>query len=303
MSFVAAQRINMVPLTYCFPWVKGSREERKQWMREFAEAGADHIVLTSELLGKGCGDTGFLLDLARDMREFGLDFVDSHALWGTWSDPGMPLGEWREAMLLRHQLAFRFCLRFGVETMAFHTGNTFNSIFGAKLTLDDYYRALTDSLEVLLPEAEKCGVVIALENQWTPLNHSSVLLKVMEYFDSKHLGLCYDTGHGHLTEQGMNFPETTVVPAIWNDLGVPVKWEERLAEKFSPWLVNCHLHDNHGSRDDHLPPGQGTVDWARIKNVLRNSPRLRSIQNESSPHGGSITEFCRSFRDLFRDFE
>ena len=119
----------MVPLTFCFPWCKGSREERKEWMREFSEAGAQHLVLTSELLGKGCADTGFLLDFARDMREFGLDFVDSHALWGTWSDPGMPLAEWREALLLRHRLAFQFCLRFGVETMAFHTGNTFNSIF------------------------------------------------------------------------------------------------------------------------------------------------------------------------------
>ena len=291
----------MVPLTFYYPWLKGDREERKQWMREFAEAGAYHIVLSSELLKAGCGDTGFLLDFSRDMREFGLDFVDSHALWGTWSDPGMPLEEWREALLLRHRLAFRFCLRFGVDTMAFHTGNTFNSVFGEKLTLDDYCRALTDSLEILLPEAEKCGVIIALENQWTPLNHSSVLLKIMEHFDSKHLGLCYDTGHGHLAEQGMNFPETTVVPAIWNDLGVPVKWEERLAEKFSPWMVSCHLHDNHGSRDDHLPPGQGTVDWARIKKVLRDSPRLRNIQNESSPRGVSVAEFCRSFQDLFRD--
>ena len=293
----------MVPLTFCFPWGKGSREERKQWMREFAEAGAQHLVLTSELLGKGCADTGFLLDFHRDMREFGLDFVDSHAFWGTWSDPGMPLAQWRGTMLLRHKLAFQFCLRFGVDTMAFHTGNTFNSIFGAELTLDDYCRALTNSLEVLLPEAEKCGVTIALENQWTPLNHSSVLLKVMEYFRSEQLGLCYDTGHGHLMEQGMNFPETTVVPAIWNDLGVPVKWEEKLAEKFSPWMVNCHVHDNHGSRDEHLLPEQGTVDWPRMKKVLRDSPRLRSIQNESALHGASIAEFCRSFREFFRDFE
>ena len=291
----------MVPLTFCFPWCKGSREERKEWMREFAEAGARHLVLTSELLGKGCADTGFLLDFHRDMSEFGLDFVDSHALWGTWSDPGMPLAKWRETMLLRHQLAFRFCRRFGVDTMAFHTGNTFNSIFGAELTLDDYYRALADSLEALLPEAEKCGVIIALENQWTPLNHSSVLLKVMEDFHSENLGLCYDTGHGHLAEQGMNFPETTVVPKIWNDLGVPVKWEEDLAEKFSPWMVNCHVHDNRGSRDEHLPPGQGTVDWPRIKKVLRDSPRLRSIQNESALHGASVAEFCRSFQELFQD--
>ena len=236
-----------------------------------------------------------------DMKEFGLDFVDSHALWGTWSDPGMPLAEWKEILLLRHRMAFLFCRRFGVRTMAFHTGNTCNSLFGKNLTLEDYYNALIRSLEILLPEAEKCGVVIALENQWTPLNHSRQLLRVMNYFQSPNLGLCYDSGHGNLTEKGMLFPETTCVPVLWKDLGIPVEWEENLIEKFSPWMVNCHLHDNNGIADEHKLPGDGTVDWARIKSVLRTSPRLQSIQNESESQEHSIARICGRFRELFHD--
>ena len=67
----------MIPLTYCYPWTKGTRDEQKQWMREFAESGVKHLVLTSNLFGEGCRDTGYLLTFYQDMQEFGLDFVDS----------------------------------------------------------------------------------------------------------------------------------------------------------------------------------------------------------------------------------
>ena len=292
----------MIPLTHCYAWTQGSREEQKNRMREFAENGAEHLVLTSSLLAEGAKDSGYLMTFAADMKEFGLDFVDSHAFWGTWSDPGMPMAEWREIMLLRHQMAFRFCNRFGVRTMAFHTGNTFNNIFGKELTLEDYYDALIRSLEILLPEAEKYGVIIALENQWTPLNHSRQLLRALEHFHSPYLGLCYDSGHGNLTEKGSLFPGETCVPSVWNNLGIPVEWEENLIEKFSPHLVNCHLHDNNGIMDEHKLPGQGTVDWQRIKTVLRRSPQLQCIQNECSSKDLSIAQFCGPFRDLLQDF-
>ena len=291
----------MIPLTHCFGWTKGSRDDQKNWMREFADAGAKHLVLTNSLLAEGAKDSGYLMTFAADMKEFGLDFVDSHAHWGAWADPGLPAEEWREIMLLRHRMAFRFCRHFGVRTMAFHTGNTFNSAFGKELVLEDYFNALIRSLEILLPEAEKCGVVIALENQWTPLNHSRQLLRVMEHFRSPNLGLCYDSGHGNLTEKGAQFPGRTCVPPIWNDLGVPVEWEENLIEKFAPWMVNCHLHDNNGIADEHKLPGQGTVDWTRIRKVLHASPRLQNIQNECSPYVFSVAEICSAFDELLQD--
>ena len=139
----------MIPLTHCFGWTKISCDEQKNRMREFADAGAKHLVLTNGLLAEGLKDSAYLMTFADDMKEFGLDFVDSHALWGMWSDPGLPAEEWREIMLLRHRMAFRICQYYGVRTMAFHTGNTFNSIVGAGLTLEDYRRSLIDSLEIL----------------------------------------------------------------------------------------------------------------------------------------------------------
>ena len=283
-------------LTHWLPWTQWSRDERKIRMRELADAGEFHIVLTSALLEAGVAKTAYLRDFLADMREFGLGFTDSHAINGTWADPGMPLAEWKEIVLLRHRMSLQYCARFGVTTMAFHTGNTLNSIYGKNLTFDDYYRSLVRSLEILLPEAEKCGVVIALENQWTPLNHSRHLLRIVGEFDSPNLGLCYDTGHGNLCEKGMNFPGRSCVPKIWNDLGIPVEWEENMIEKFAPRMVNCHLHDNYGVDDEHNLPGDGTVDWTRMLRALRNSPHLQSVQNESNPRGKSVAEAAGVFR-------
>ncbi len=30
-----------------------------------------------------------------------------------------------------------------------------------------------------------------------------------------------------------------------------------------------HLHDNHGTKDEHLPAGLGTVDWKKVCRVIQ----------------------------------
>ena len=89
-----------------------------------------------------------------------------------------------------------------------------------------------------------------------------------------------------LTEKGRSIPGGNCVPPFWAAVGKgEVEWEENLIEKFSPWLVNCHLHDNDGYDDRHWMPGKGNIDWKRIMSVLARSPRLRSIQSEVRVEG------------------
>ena len=288
----------MTKLTHNYPWYKGNSEEQRAWMREFADAGERYIVLNYRLLGEACKDPACLIAFHAEMRNFGLDFADAHAPWGTWTDPGMPLEAWHEQVILRHRIAIRLCAQFGIDTLTFHTGSAANNIFGTDLKLGDYRNMLIRSMEELLPDAEKSGVTLALENVWNPLNHSRVLLEVMEYFRSPGLGLCYDSGHGNLMEKGMLFPDKTCVSPAWENLGIPVEWEKDLIEKMTPWMVNCHLHDNNGCQDEHRLPGEGTVDWERVRNSLRQAQRLRNIQNESQPHGHPIPHICKVFREL-----
>jgi len=34
-------------------------------------------------------------------------------------------------------------------------------------------------------------------------------------------------------------------------------------------VVHVHLHDNHGTKDEHLPAGQGTVDWKKVCRAIQ----------------------------------
>ncbi len=274
-------------ITYSCPWYTGDADKRRDALRALADAGIFNLVLANEIIESAFSSPELFINARKDMAEFGIKFMDAHAPWGTWKDPGMPLEDYHEMVVLRQKMAIRICNECGVGTMAFHTGNTINSIFGTDLTLKDYYSMLLRSLEELLPDAERYGVVIALENQWTPLNQTACLIGAMKHFNSPWLGLCYDAGHANLVENGKNFPGESVVPVIWEDAGIPVVWEENMVDKMQPWIVNCHIHDNDGKQDQHRLPGKGTVDWPGIMKALLSAPRLQCIQSEVSIKDGS----------------
>jgi sugar phosphate isomerase/epimerase len=35
-------------------------------------------------------------------------------------------------------------------------------------------------------------------------------------------------------------------------------------------VASAHLHDNHGEKDEHLPPYEGTIDWATAMTLLKS---------------------------------
>ena len=68
------------------------------------------------------------------------------------------------------------------------------------------------------------------------------LRKLMEAVQSDRIGVCLDVGHAHYS-------------------GTPLdQWFEQLGK----WIGYLHLSDNMGTFDDHLPLGQGTVDWELV---------------------------------------
>ena len=288
----------MIPVSYRYPWTLSSEPDRRAVLKDLADNGVRRLVLGSNIIEDLIIHPGQLFVYRKELAEYGLTLMDAHAPWGTWQDPGMPLEKYHEDIILREKMAIRICGELGITSLAFHTGNTFNSVFGKDLTLDDYYAMLIRSMEELLPTAEKAGVILCLENQWTPLNQSAYLLKAMEYFDSPNMGICYDSGHAHLCECGEADPAKSCVPYIWKDIGLPVVWETDMVSKFQPWVVNCHFHDNHGFNDEHNLPGNGTIDWEHVVGVLAKAPRLQCIQSEVKiPESGLPVA---QMRDVFR---
>ena len=152
----------------------------------------------------------------------------------------------------------------------------------------------------MLPLAEALDVTICLENLQRIGSHVDDLLGYFGKYPSKNLGACFDAGHANIMENGMNFP-TCSGRASFDELGVPVQWEHDVLGRLLPYVVNCHLHDNDGTADQHRLPGLGTIDWGKLVPKLLSAPRLQCVQSEVIPlrNQQPIRPLCEKFRELF----
>jgi sugar phosphate isomerase/epimerase len=97
------------------------------------------------------------------------------------------------------------------------------------------------------------GVMLAIEN----MRDSVWLLdRLIDEFGgdpaTSNLGVCIDVGHAHFSR----------------DAGAGRETVPNYLERYAAQLVHLHLHDNQGDRDEHLVPGNGTVDWTRVLATL-----------------------------------
>ena len=267
--------MSFVPVTHVARINSMEENFRPYLFRHFAESGIRNLVLESSLMPACLKDPFLPEKLLKVAGETGITFVDGHAHFPDPLCPSYPIEEKRPFMLDYLKLEIRIAADFGVKTLTVHTGNNFDRSLPAGVYREAMYR----SLDVLLPEAEKLDVILALENIWTVPNTGNELVLAMEKFPSKNLGLCYDSGHANI----MKFARSENSPArIWWDSPEEIPQDDQILEKMLPYVVNCHLHDNHGLKDEHLLPGKGNIDWDHIMGLLKKAPRLQCIQNESS---------------------
>jgi len=100
------------------------------------------------------------------------------------------------------------------------------------------FDAAFNSLEHLNIFAKQRGVTIALENTPGELATPANLRQFIADTRLTDLRLCFDFGHAHLADG--------VLPGI---------------EAVRELVVTAHIHDNHGLKDEHLLPFEGTIEW------------------------------------------
>lgn len=108
------------------------------------------------------------------------------------------------------------------------------------------------ALEHLGAFARPLGVRVLVENLVSPATTPEHLMLILEMGHLDNVGFCLDLGHAHMT------------------VGV----RDAIAT-FGRRIATVHVHDNHGMRDEHLWPGDGTIDWkAAIEGLekLADSP-------------------------------
>jgi len=126
---------------------------------------------------------------------------------------------------------------------------------GSRETADQRKRdAAFSTLEHLVLHAHHAGVALAVENTTSEMGQPDYLRTFVDETRLTGLRFNFDIGHAFLADG----PE-----------------EERIEKSFSPMrdlVASIHLHDNHGEKDEHLPPYEGSIAWDAAIPLLKSAP-------------------------------
>ena len=130
--------------------------------------------------------------------------------------------------------------RLGVRVLVVHAAGAAPQCYPQRAT------ALAACLGKLSPRAQAAGITVAVEN-CANRQDLEFLAETLAELDLPAVGFNIDTGHAVLG--GMKPAEAIRIMG------------QRLA--------TTHLQDNFGQRDDHLPPGRGSIAWDAVRDALR----------------------------------
>ena len=138
---------------------------------------------------------------------------------------------------------------------------------------------LFKTFDALRPAAEREEVCIAVENlSDKPQAACALLESLFERYPDEYMGWCYDSGHAHLT--GFDFT---------------------MLHGFKQRMKAVHLHDCFGARDDHLLPGDGTLNWDAVVQLIAESSYEMPLNFETPPERCSCSVECfyeRAFKSI-----
>ena len=145
--------------------------------------------------------------------------------------------------------------------------------------------ATFSSLEHLSLFARQRGVTLTIENTPGEMATPANLKNFLEQTRLTNVKLCFDTGHAHL--------EGGILPAL---------------ETARDLLATTHIHDNHGERDEHLLPYEGTIDWkATLAALPSELPIVLELKEPAVAAGsGELQAFAQTLqgaRTVFEKFE
>ena len=251
-------------------------------LSEIARAGIKEIEVFCAAPHFNYADQQAIRNLADWLEEYGLSLHSLHAPTQRDLAPGRESGfpisisdaerirrldavdEVKRALEVAERLPFKYLVQ--------HIGHSRQS--ADERTFD----AAFNSLEHLNIFAKHRGVTIAVENTTGEFGSPSSLHEFVKQTRLRDLRYCFDIGHAHI------------------EGGVPAA-----LEMMQGLIATTHLHDNRGEKDEHLLPGEGTIDWDASLSALRagneNLPFVLELK-EKQGGGPSLDEVRAAFDKL-----
>ena len=179
--------------------------------------------------------------------------------------------EIKRALDMVEHVPFRFCVQHVARSRDIPDERRWDATFS--------------SLEHLSLFARQRGVTMALENTPGEMATPANLKNFLERTRLTSVKLCFDTGHAHI--------EGGVAAGL---------------EAIRDLVVTTHVHDNHGERDEHLLPYEGTIDWTAALPALPSEvPIVLELKEPAAAVGSSelqaFAETIQGARDVFEKLE
>jgi len=129
------------------------------------------------------------------------------------------------------------------KVIVFHPGYDDLRYGGSRL---DWLKNSIDFWQGFIPRAKELGCCIAMENIFE--KEPSTLRGLLEAIDEPLFRHCFDVGHWNM------FSSCSL---------------EEWFDELGSYIAESHIHDNSGAADEHLPPGEGQIDFRTLFELLR----------------------------------
>lgn len=186
--------------------------------------------------------------------------IDSHGLevsvhGPVWDmNPASYYGEIRAFTMKQIKRSINACGALGGDLVVVHPGRCPMPEVEGLFSMSKKW--FVELISKCLDYAKKRDIKLSLENySWSlshPYSYPTEMLVLAKRLDG--LGITFDVGHAYLGKGKAGKPEQKIASEI------------KLVGKY---LTHVHIHDNHGQRDDHLPPGKGDIDFRPIIRALK----------------------------------
>lgn len=206
------------------------------------ESGFDTIEVCSSPTHLDFHDKSAVEQAAAHIKELHLDAYSLHAPFAPNIDISSSDAAQREASVREIFKAAEAAATLNVHYFVIHPGpeNPPSTHPGEALPRVQH---VIDSLDQIANRCRELGTTCVLENKLPHLlfGNASEILWILDGIKGVEIGACLDTGHAFLA----------------GDI-------HDLVLKLRSRLKMVHAHDNGGTGDDHLPPGDGKIDWAKL---------------------------------------
>lgn len=195
-----------------------------------------------------------LRGLKKTVDSCGLEISVHGPIWDF--NPASWHQEIRSLALKKMKQSIDVCRALGGDIVVMHPGRCPIPQINKLLRMTKAW--FVDFTSECLKHAKSHDIKLALENFPTnsehPYSSPNDMVALVRKLDG--LGIAFDVGHAflHKRRENISSPEKKIAEEI---------------KLIGEHLIHVHIHDNHGSWDEHLIPGDGVTDFRPIVKALR----------------------------------